>query len=100
MASEDSDFAVNFELETPQYDSYRYEQGYDPKIPESETFTVDAYDKYIGKQLCMPLRNAITEVKVVGQNRYNSGNLIGVSHPNPLQTTHVYEVAFSDGTMA
>ena len=48
----------------------------------------------------MPLCDAMTEVKVVGQNIDKSGNLIGVSHSNPLQDIHIYEVLFPDGNIA
>jgi hypothetical protein len=98
-ASEDGDFTGDSESDTPSYESYGDDNGDEPKMPEADTFTVDAYDKYIGAQLRMPLNDAMTDAKVIGRKRDSSGNPIGVSHSNPLQDTQVYEVAFPDGTM-
>jgi hypothetical protein len=96
--SEDGDFAGDSESVTPSFESYGDDQWDEPKMPEATKFTVDAYDKYIGAQLCMPLNDAVTEAKVVGRKTDASGNPIGVSHSNPLvQDTRVYEVAFPDG---
>jgi hypothetical protein len=94
----DDDFSGDADSTTPTYDAYGDDQGDEPKMPEADTFTVDAYDKYIGAQLCMPLNDAMTEAKVVGRAKDESGNPLGVSHTNPLQDTRVYEVEFPDGT--
>jgi hypothetical protein len=98
--STDDDFSEDSESTTPTYDSYDDDQGDKPKMPEADTFTVDAFDKYIGAQLRMPLNDMMTEAKVVGRVKDASGNPVGVSHANPLQDTRVYEVKFPDGTMA
>jgi hypothetical protein len=94
-------FSGDSESDTPTFDSYGNDQGNEePRMPEADTFTVDAFDKYIGAQLRMPLHNTMTETKVVGRVKDTSGNPVGVSHANPLQDTRVYEVQFPDGTMA
>jgi hypothetical protein len=69
-------------------------------MPEADTFTIDAYDKYIGAQLRMPLNDSMADAKVTGRVKDGEGNPVGVSHSNPLQDTRVYEVSFQDGSTA
>jgi hypothetical protein len=38
------------------------------------------------------------QAKVVGRARDGAGNLIRISHSNPLQDTQVYVVKFPDGS--
>jgi hypothetical protein len=48
----------------------------------------------------MPLNDAMTKSRVIGQVKDTSDNPIRVSHANPLQDTSVYAVQFSDGMVA
>jgi hypothetical protein len=36
-------------------------------MPEADTFTIDAFDKYIGAQLRMPLNDALAHAKVLSR---------------------------------
>jgi hypothetical protein len=96
----DGNFAEDSDSATPSFDAYGDEVGDEPRMPEADSFTVDAYDKYIGAQLRMPLNDALLEAKVLGRARDGEGNPIGISHANPLQDTRVYEVEFQDGSTA
>jgi hypothetical protein len=51
----DGDFIDDPDSTTPSFDTYGDELGDEPGMPEADSFTVDAYDKYIGAQLRMPL---------------------------------------------
>jgi hypothetical protein len=100
-SSTDSDFAGDSDSETPSYESYGDDSGDEPKMPEADTFTIDAFDKYIGAQLRMPLNDAlVAHAKVVSRVKDGEGNPVGTSHSNPLQDNRVYEVAFADGSRA
>jgi hypothetical protein len=68
-------------------------------MPEGDAFTIDAYDKYIGAQLDMPLMDAMANATVKARKRDHEGNPIGSSNANPLLDTRVYEVEFADGTI-
>jgi hypothetical protein len=94
----DGDFADDSDLATPSFNGYGDEAGDEPRMPEADSFTVDAYNKYIGAKLRMPLNDALSEAKVLGRARDGEGNPIGISHANPLQDTQVYEVEFQDGS--
>jgi hypothetical protein len=94
------DFEGDVDSDTPSYEPYGDDSGDKPRMPVADTFTVDAYEKYIGAQLWMPLRDSMAEAKVVGRAKDEDGNPVGTSHSNPLQDTRVYEVAFDDGSIA
>jgi hypothetical protein len=96
----DGDFIDDPDSTTPSFDTYGDELGDEPGMPEANSFTVDAYDKYIGAQLRMPLDDALTDVRVLGRAKDGEGNPIGISHANPLQDTRVDDVEFSDGSTA
>jgi hypothetical protein len=99
-SSTDSDFSGDSESATPSFEAYGDDSGDKPRMPEADTFTIDAYDKYIGAQLRMPLADSMADAKVVKRMKDGDGNPVGVSHANPLQDTRVYEVAFPDGSTA
>jgi hypothetical protein len=97
----DGNFSDDTESATPSYNTYGDETGDEPRMPEADTFTMDAYDKYIGAQLRMPLNDTMTAAKVVlGRAKDDEGNPIGVSHSNPLQDTRVYKLEFPDGSIS
>jgi hypothetical protein len=84
---------------TPTYEAYGDDIcGDKPTVPEGDTFTIDAFDKYINAQLDLPLQDAMASATVVGRKRDGEGNPLGVSNANPLLDTRVYEVAFPDGS--
>jgi hypothetical protein len=94
------DFIDDPDSTTPLFDTYGDELGDEPGMPEADSFTVAAYDKYIGAQLRMPLNDALLEAKVLGRARDGEGNPIGISHANPLQDARVYDVEFPDRSTA
>jgi hypothetical protein len=79
----DGDLSDDTESATPSFDLYGDELGDKPRMPEADTFTVDAHNKYIGAQLRMLLNDALPEAKVVGRVEDGEGNPIGTSHSNP-----------------
>jgi hypothetical protein len=84
---------------TPLYKPYADDiRGEEPTMPEVDMFTIDAFDKYIGAQLDLPLQDAMAAATVVGRKRDSEGNLVGSSNANPLLDTRVYEVVFPDGS--
>jgi hypothetical protein len=84
---------------TPTYETYADDdRGEEPSMPEGDTYTIDAFDKYIGAQLELPLHDAMASATVVGRKIDTSGNPVGRSNHNPLLDTRVYEVAFPDGS--
>jgi hypothetical protein len=85
--------------ETPNYEAYGDDvHGDEPTMPEGDAFTVDAFDKYIGAQLQLPLHDAMSSGTVVARKRDHEGDPIGRSNANPLLDTRVYEVKFPDGS--
>jgi hypothetical protein len=96
----DGDFIDDPDSTTPLFDTYGDKLGDKPGMPEADSFTVDAYDKYIGAQLHMPLKDTLSEAKVLGRAKDGEGNPIGILHANPLQDTQVYDVKFLDGLTA
>jgi hypothetical protein len=99
-AATNGNFAGDSDLDTPLLEPYGDDSGDEPRMPEADTFTIDAYDKYIGAQLRMPLNDSMADAKVTGQVKDGEGNPVGVSYSNPLQDTRVYEVSFQDGSTA
>jgi hypothetical protein len=55
-ASTDGNFSGDSKSSTPSYNSYGDKLGDEPKMPEANMFMVNAYDKYIGAQLWMPIK--------------------------------------------
>jgi hypothetical protein len=83
---------------TPTYPSYGDNIcGNEPTMPDGDLFTINAFDKYIGAQLELPLQDAMASATVVGRKHDTEGNPVGRSHTNPLLDTRVYEVGFPDG---
>jgi hypothetical protein len=84
---------------TPIFESYGdVTNGDEPTIPEGDSFTIDAFDKYIGAQLDLPLNNAMAHASVVARQKDGEGNPVGSSDANPLLDTQVYQVEFPDGS--
>jgi hypothetical protein len=96
----DGNFIDDPDSTTPSFDTYGDELGDEPGMPEADSFTVNAYNKYIGAQLRLPLKDTLLEAKVLGRARDGEGNPIGISHANPLWDTRVYDVGFPDGSTA
>jgi hypothetical protein len=69
-------------IETPTFPAYADDdQGEEPRAPEADAFTIDAYDKYIGAQLELPLLDAMASATVVARKRDGEGN--PSAHPTP-----------------
>jgi hypothetical protein len=86
-------------IETPTFPAYADDdQGEEPRAPEADAFTIDAYDKYIRAQLELPLLDAMASATVVARKRDGEGNPIGTSNTKPLLDTRVYQVAFPNGS--
>ena len=56
-------------------------------------------DHWIYAELKLPQWEETNIVKVVGQYKENSGNIIGKYNSNPMLNTMVYDVDFPDGTI-
>ncbi len=85
---------------TPSYPPYSDDiNGDSQTMPEMDSFTLDAFDKYVGAQLDLPLQDAMTSATVVARKRDPEGNPIGRLHNNPLLDTRVYDVRFPDGSV-
>ena len=83
----------------PTYTAYADDvRDEEPTMPEGDTFTIDAYDKYIGAVLQLPLQDAMTSATVKARKQDHEGNPVGKSNPNPLLDTRVYKVEFPDGS--
>jgi hypothetical protein len=77
-------------LLTPTYQPYADNiWGEEPRIPESDSFAINAYAKYIGAQLELPLQDAMQNATVVGCKRNGKGHPIGVSNNDPLLNTRI-----------
>jgi hypothetical protein len=84
---------------TPDFESYGDDiRGDEPTMPKGDSFTIDAFDKYIGAQLDLPLRNAMAHATVLARQQDGEGNPVGLSNANPLLDTRVYQVSFPDGS--
>jgi hypothetical protein len=84
---------------TPSYEAYGDDiRGDEPTMPEGDLFTIDAFDKYIGAQLQLPLQDAMASATVIGRKQDSEGNPVGRSNSNPLLDTRVYDVSFPDGS--
>ena len=71
----------------------------DPQFskPEADEFTAEAYDTYIGAQVCVPIAGELTRGKVLKRKRDGDGNPTGSKHIHHVLDTREYEVIFPDG---
>jgi hypothetical protein len=66
---------------TPTFESYANDdRGEEPTMPEGDSYTIDAFDKYIGTQLDLPLHDAMASATVVGRKIDTAGNPVGRSN--------------------
>jgi len=72
--STSGDFEGDNDSDMPSFKPYGDNSGNEPRMPEADVFTVDAYDKYIGAQLRMPLRDSRAEATVVTRMKDAEGN--------------------------
>ena len=61
---------------------------------------VENDDKYIGQHLALPKGDKMMSAEVVCHKRNFDGTLVGTENKNPILDSRVYEVKFSDGSMA
>ena len=69
-------------------------------IPEEiDSPYLESLDSYIGTNVVIPGSKGIEPVVAIikGRKRDASGNVIGVSNPNPILDTRVYQLEFPDG---
>jgi hypothetical protein len=93
------DSGDNSDDDTPTYSTYAEDtNGEEQIVPESNNFMLDAFDKYIGAQLDLPLHDAMASATIVARKRDHGGNPIGNSNSNPLLDTRVYKVKLPDGS--
>jgi len=59
---------------------------------------VHVYKKLIGAELSLPNRGNLERGVVTKRVKDEDGNLVGISDPNPMKDTALYEVEFNDGT--
>jgi hypothetical protein len=84
---------------TPKYDPYRDDiKGDEPTMLESDSFTIDAFNKYIGAQLDLRLHDAMTHATVVARQKDEEENPVGRSNANPLLDMRIYHVLFPGGS--
>jgi hypothetical protein len=74
----------------------------DPFEPEAEkddadAFTDAAYDSLISAEVYLPHEDQMKTGRVLGFKRDREGSLVGRANPNPLLSSRMYQVEFSDG---
>jgi hypothetical protein len=68
----------------------------EPIQEADETNPVD-YDKYVAARVQIPVGDSMMFGTVKKRKRNAEGNLIGITNPNPILDTAMYEVEFKDG---
>ena len=90
--SEDPEFLEEFQKPIDNADVKEAEEEFDP----------DSFDGYLDMklQVTQPGRTENSFARVTKRMRDHEGKPIGVSNPNPLLDTRVYEIEYVDGHLA
>ena len=73
------------------------EDKVEPEIGEADQVQHEDFDRYITARVNLPQGDSKAYGMVMGRQRDFNGNLIGISHQNPLLDTAIYEVQFDSG---
>jgi hypothetical protein len=97
IKDEESSYDINVPIEeTPVYKPWEPESS----MPEADEWEPESFDKYISAQVILPSQDGQLLGTVTARKKDIHGNPIGVSHPNPILDTRIYEVNFPDGHTA
>ncbi|MEL6803326.1 MAG: hypothetical protein AAFO91_05990, partial [Bacteroidota bacterium] len=86
---------VDPEMEFVTPDDFKVQHAID-----ADEYTDEAYDEYLQADLILPKDNEMVKAKVTKRKRGDDGRLIGARNENPIADTRIYEVEFTDGSVA
>ncbi len=83
-------------LQGPLWDVY---EPYEPEAdkPEVDDYTPQSYDAMIAADLLLPQGDVLVPARVIARKHDAQGNPIGITNPNPILDSRIYEVQFPDG---
>lgn len=70
----------------------------DAKTEEIDSAYLESLDEYIGAEVVIPGKDGVPVLtKVKSRKRDSNGNPVGISNPNPILDSRIYELEFPDG---